>query len=61
LKFCDSFSVYDVRAVLMSAAWTPTTGQTALKLAVALRTTGPTLGSRRSECLRCHDTQMSQK
>ena len=23
LKFCDSFSDYDVRAVLMSAAWTP--------------------------------------
>ena len=44
LKLCDSFSTYDVRAVLMAAAWTPTTRHTALNLAVTLRATGPTPG-----------------
>ena len=28
-KLCDSFSTYDIRAVLMTAAWAPTTRQTA--------------------------------
>ena len=44
LKLCDSFSTYDVRAVLMAAAWTPTTRKSALNLAVTLRATGPTPG-----------------
>ena len=44
MKLCDSFSTYDVRAVLMAAAWTPTTRKSALNLAVTLRATGPTPG-----------------
>ena len=112
-KSCDSFSTYDIRAVLMTTAWAPTTRQTApicsptplgpvayvraeagsrqwptsrsyLRARVrgvegtnarpkvrtrgrftplsqqALRRPAPPRGSRRSECLRCHDTHTSQ-
>ena len=60
-KSCDSFSTYDIRAVLMTTAWAPTTRQTApICSPTPLGRPAPPRGSRRSECLRCHDTHTSQ-